>query len=113
VVIPRGYGWTKAMLGVKLIPLSKKPKKPTGVGSVKPAQAPQGEERRPRHTLQRSQIVEVAGPGDPGSPVRIERVKRGTLYLGDLRRLRREYRYEGMIRERGGDYEWAAREVDM
>jgi len=54
VEIPRGYGWTKAMLGVKRIPLSKKPKKPTTVGSVKPVPAPQGEERRSRHVVPRS-----------------------------------------------------------
>jgi len=78
--IPRGYGWTKVMLGVTSIPLSKRPKKPATMGSVEPAQAPQAEERRSRHTLQRSQIVEVADPDDPGGPVRIERVKRGTLY---------------------------------
>jgi len=113
VEVPRGYDWTKAMLGVKRIPLSKRPKKSTTVGSIKPVPAPQGEERRSRHTLQRSQVVELADPNDLGGPVRIERVKRGSLHESDLRRPKREYRREEMAPEREEVYEWVVREVDL
>ena len=109
VVIPRGYGWTKAMLGVKRIPLSKKPKRSTTTGSVKPA--PQGEERRSRRPLERYQVIEVADPDDSHGPVRTERMKRGSPYESDLRQLTREYRRDGVSPERQESYERVVRVV--